>query len=121
MFEFSKNSPIHSQIYDDIISKLISGLIDPDSKMESIRSLAHYYSVNPNTVQRVISDLEREDIVGIKRGIGTIVSDKSTIQNLRENVLNKESYDYVEKLYNMGFNSVQILDSIKGCLLDGDK
>ena len=66
MFNFIKGISIHSQIYNDIVNKIISGNIKPSSRLKSVREMALFYTVNPNTIQKVMGDLQRNNIVDRK-------------------------------------------------------
>ena len=54
------------------------------TKIASIRELAAFYAVNPNTVQRALLELEREGLLNTKRASGkTVTEDTRMVQELR--------------------------------------
>ena len=57
---FDANTPIYLQIMDDFKKRMIKGEWSQNKKIASVRELAVDYGVNPNTIQRSLSELERE-------------------------------------------------------------
>ena len=72
--EFKADQPIYLQIMSLIQNKIVSGELKKGDKIPAVRSLALDLSTNPNTVQRALSELEREEIVFSKRGLGRLKS-----------------------------------------------
>lgn len=73
--EFDNNRPIYLQLYEEIKKQIASGELAPGEKLESVRNLAKTYSVNPNTVQRALQELEREELIATDRTRGKYVTD----------------------------------------------
>lgn len=73
--EFDTNRPIYLQLYEEIKKQIASGELAPGEKLESVRNLAKTYSVNPNTVQRALQELEREELIATDRTRGKYVTD----------------------------------------------
>jgi GntR family transcriptional regulator len=66
--------PIYRQIQDQIRYGIASGLLLPGEQLPTMRALAVELSVNPNTVIKAYSELEREGILTTEQGTGTFVS-----------------------------------------------
>jgi len=95
--EFKKNIPIYLQIMDKIKQDISLGILKPGAKLISTRDFSIELKVNPNTISRVYKELESENIVFTKRGMGTfIVEDDNIIQNIK----NKMANDTIEKFKN---------------------
>ena len=77
--EFSDNLPIYLQIMNFIKTKIVSGEINGGDKLPSVREFSKELKVNPNTIQRVYQELEREELVFTQRGMGTFVTDNIQI------------------------------------------
>lgn len=73
--EFKTNKGIFQQIADKICEKIISGELAAGDKLPSVREQAALTGVNQNTIMRTYTELQRDDIVANKRGIGYFVSD----------------------------------------------
>src|SRR5437870_8894300 len=65
--------PVYRQIQDQIRYGIASGLLGPGEQLPTVRALAVELSVNPNTVIKAYSELEREGILISEQGSGTFV------------------------------------------------
>ena len=57
--EFNNELPIYLQLAKMIENDIISGRMNPGDKLISVREMAFNYTVNPNTVQRALNELEK--------------------------------------------------------------
>lgn len=86
---FDANTPIYLQIIDDFKKRMIKGEWSENKKIASVRELAVYYGVNPNTIQRSLSELEREGLLYSERTNGRYVSeDAALLEQLRDDYAN---------------------------------
>lgn len=78
--EFDPSAPIWSQLLDEFRSRIATGAWPPESKLPSVRDLAVEFGVNPNTVQRALTELDRLGLTTAQRTAGRFVtaSDKQT-------------------------------------------
>lgn len=65
--------PIYQQIVDQVKRSVAAGTLRPGDRLATVRELASELVINPNTVARAYSDLERESVVETRRGLGTFV------------------------------------------------
>lgn len=65
--------PIFRQIVDGLRASIARGSVATGSHLPSVRTLAEELGVNPNTVQKAFSELEREGLVTSERGRGMVV------------------------------------------------
>ena len=81
--------PIYEQIIASVKDSVVSGLMAADEPLPSVRSLAGELAINPNTIQKAYSELERQGIVYSVPGRGSfIASDTASIEKQhRENIL----------------------------------
>jgi len=75
--------PLYLQIMDEIRRAIVVGKLKPEDPLPSVRDLASELVINPRTVSQAYQELEREDVVYVKRGQGTFVA-PSTKRNSRE-------------------------------------
>jgi GntR family transcriptional regulator len=66
--------PIYRQIKDQVRYGIASGLLSPGEQLPTVRGLAVELKVNPNTVIRAYTELEREDILTTEQGTGTFIA-----------------------------------------------
>ena len=67
--------PIFRQIADGLRASMARGAVGPDNRLPSVRALAESLGVNPNTVHKAFTELEREGLVVGERGRGMVVRD----------------------------------------------
>lgn len=94
--KFSPHTPIYQQIVDDIIKDLITGVIKPNSKLLSVRELAIFYKVNPNTIQNVVKELVELKVVEVVKNVGLFSKSEVSINLLRDKIVALE----IEKFKN---------------------
>ena len=67
--------PIYRQIQDQVRFAIASGLLTAGEQLPTVRALAVELAVNPNTVIKAYSELEREGILTTEQGTGTFVGE----------------------------------------------
>jgi GntR family transcriptional regulator len=103
-FEFSSSTPIYLQIMDLIRLAVITGAWHPGDKIASVRDLALEYGVNPNTVQRALSELEREGLLYAERTSGRFVTtDADLISRLRDTEADRQIDRFRQQMASLGF------------------
>ena len=50
--------PLYEQVVDEFKKLIVAGVMAPDEKLPSVRSLASQLAINPNTIQRAYRELE---------------------------------------------------------------
>jgi len=71
----SSREPIYAQIMHRVREAIANGELKPGDRLPPVRELAEQLVVNPNTIAKAYSTLEREAIVYTKRGAGTFVAE----------------------------------------------
>jgi GntR family transcriptional regulator len=66
--------PIYRQIQDQIRFGVASGFLTAGEQLPTVRALAVELSVNPNTVIKAYSELEREGVLATEQGSGTFIA-----------------------------------------------
>jgi len=78
MLHFQINShsgvPVYRQMIDQIKYYVASGALKAEGQLPSIRELAQSLAINPTTVVRVYSELEREGVVEMRHGKGAFIT-----------------------------------------------
>ena len=62
-WKFVGDRPVYQQIMALIRGGILTGELSPGQKIPSVRDLAAQAQVNPNTVQRALTELEREGLL----------------------------------------------------------
>lgn len=76
-------APIYDQIYTQIKNQIISGELEPDAALPSIRGLARDLRISVITTKRAYDELEREGFLYAVPAKGFFVAPKNT-ELLRE-------------------------------------
>ena len=116
-WQIDNNKPVYIQLVEQLKMKIISGEIELDSKLDSVRSLAADAMVNPNTMQKALAELEREGFVYSKRTSGRFVTDnKELIENERKNLVKDNVKKTLDTLINLGYTNDEILSLVEEIL-----
>lgn len=112
-FEFDNNKPIYLQLVDIIKLKIISKELKPGYKLSSVRDMAQEFGVNPNTMQRALSELERENLLYSQRTSGRFVTDnEDNINQLREEVAKVEILSLYNILTKLGYKKEELIELV---------
>lgn len=107
----NENLPIYMQIMDRIRAAIVSGELQPGQKIAPVRELAEEFGVNPNTMQRALSELEREHLLNSERTSGRFVTkDTAVIEAVRKEAAEKVVRDFLHQMRELGFSKAQIED-----------
>lgn len=71
--------PVYQQIMEHFRCAVLCGDFPCGQKIPSVRDLAAQARVNPNTMQRALSELEREGLLVSRGTLGRFVTDDQTI------------------------------------------
>ena len=74
LLDYRDKRPIYEQVVEKLERLIVSGGLEPLTKMPSVRSLAMELSVNPNTVQRAYTQLEQDGYLYTVSGRGSFVT-----------------------------------------------
>ncbi len=103
--------PVYKQLIEQIELRIVSGVFLPGDKLPSVRELAAQASVNPNTMQKALSELERTGLVYAQRTSGRFITeDKKMIQEAKRGIAMKEITEFFEKMKKLGFDKKEILE-----------
>ncbi|MDP8210402.1 MAG: GntR family transcriptional regulator [Candidatus Stygibacter australis] len=115
MRNFDPNVPLFLQVKEDIENMILSGAVQEDEKLPSVREMARDYELNPNTVNSAIGELLNADIIYKKRGIGMFVKqgvkDKLLEQRL-ESFETEEVETLVQRARMLGMSEVKLVSLI---------
>jgi GntR family transcriptional regulator len=67
--------PIYRQLVEQIRQAIARGRLRAGSRLPSVRVLSRELVVNPNTVARAYTELEREGVLNTRQGLGVFVAE----------------------------------------------
>ena len=108
-WEFRSDLPIYAQIITQIQQRIVTGQLQPGDRLPSVRDWAAEAGVNPNTMQRAMTELERQGLVHSQRTAGRFVTeDGATIRKLREDLARTQVQDFLVAMGQLGFAPQEI-------------
>ena len=109
--EFNESMPIYLQLMEKIRYEIISGKLEPGSKIEAVRTLAAKFAVNPNTVQKALSELEEEELLYTQRTAGRYVTENTLIiESMRYKEAKRITDTFVSQMRSLGYDEEEILE-----------
>ena len=91
ILDYRDRRPIYEQIVERFQELMMSGGLEQDAQLPSVRSLAMDLSINSNTIQRAYAELERKGYIYSVKGKGSFVADNSALKDSRRQaVLQKQ-------------------------------
>ena len=97
--QFDSSRPIYAQLVERLKAKILAGIYPPGG---------HLDSVNPNTMQRALAQLENEGLVRTERTAGRYVTeDRALIEQLRAEAARNLTAEFLEKMRGIGYGPEQ--------------
>jgi DNA-binding transcriptional regulator YhcF (GntR family) len=90
--DFNADKPIFLQIADSLCDRILSGELNGEDRIPSVREFGADIGVNPNTVMRTYEKLTADGIIYNKRGIGYFVA-----PDARDMILDVQRKEFLEK------------------------
>lgn len=113
-FIFNNERPIYIQIIEQLEIYIISGKIKPGDKLPSVRELAIKLKVNPNTIQKALTELEELKLIYTERTNGKYVTtDEKLISEYKEKYAKDKVLNYLNEMASLGFNQEESINYIK--------
>jgi DNA-binding transcriptional regulator YhcF (GntR family) len=89
---------------------IVSGKYPAGAKFPAVRDLAAEASVNPNTLQKALSELERDGLVYTQRTSGRFVTEDETMITQAKNALAIDQIEqFLKKMAGIGFTREETL------------
>ncbi|MDQ0111236.1 GntR family transcriptional regulator [Paenibacillus harenae] len=120
--EFDNNLPIYLQIMNYMKKQIVIGKLKAGDKIPSVRELAVELQINPNTVQRTFQELEREQIVETRRGLGRYVtSEVAKIMEIKKEMAGDLIDRFIQGMQELGFQNDDIVSIVAEAVNDEDR
>ena len=113
-WEFSNDRPIYVQVSDQIVSGILTGTFKMGEKLPSVREFAIIASVNPNTVQKAMSELESVGLIETQRNTGKYVTQEgSIIEMARKKRGELLACEFLKNMAALGYTNEQIINLLQ--------
>ena len=112
-WHFDNDAPIYTQLIRQIKAAIATGEFPPGEKLPSVRDLATEAGVNPNTMQRAMTELERDGLVYSQRTSGRMVTeDSKIIEAAKVSLAQGHIMSFVQAMKRLGFDRDEMIQLI---------
>ena len=116
-WNLDNDRPIYLQLMERIQHDIISGVYKPGDKLPSVRDLAVEAAVNPNTMQKALSELERCGLVYSLRTSGRFITDNTDmLKEMRTELAREHIQNFFEQMRKLGFSDEDTLEMIRNTI-----
>ena len=113
-WQFSNDAPIYAQLITQIKVGIVSGAFPPGERLPSVRDLATEAGVNPNTMQRALTELERDGLVYSQRTAGRFVTeDQTMIEAAKRGLAEGHIQTFLAAMRRLGYGKEDILNLLR--------
>jgi len=107
------SGPIFEQIAKNVHQMLARGALKPGDKLPSARDLAAKLSVNPNTIVHAYNQLEAQDVIEKRRGLGTFVREDAPVTGMKREMLHQAANVYADESRQLDASIQEALTALK--------
>ena len=105
--------PIYEQIKDGLRRLIVSGALQTDERLPSVRTLAAQLAINPNTIQRAYRELEQEGYLYSVPGKGSFAAEHREVDTQRRDALLRRFDETVRELRFLGVDAGMLRDRME--------
>lgn len=107
-WDLKSDRPIYTQLIEQIQLMVVSGVYPAGSKLPSVREMAADAAVNPNTMQRALSQLETDGLLYSQRTSGRFVTeDVERIMQIKNGLAVEVIHEFLNKMNQLGYDTRQ--------------
>ena len=111
---FRSDLPIYTQLIDQLKQDIASGALPPGERLPSVRDMAAELSVNPNTVQRALQELERAGLIYTQRTNGRFVTeDTASIRRCKDSLAEGLIREFLAAMTLLGYQRQEIVSLLQ--------
>ena len=112
----SSRAPIYRQLATQIREAVARGDLSADERLPSVRQLSRELVVNPNTIARAYTELERDGIVNSRPGLGVFVARPKAelTRPVREQRLLGLLDHFLTEAVHLGFTAEEVVGYVTG-------
>ena len=112
ILDYRDTRPLYEQIVDKFQILILNGVLEPNTRMPSVRSLAVDLSINPNTIQRAYTELERTGFIYSVKGRGNFVAYDESLHNVRRQQLMEKLDKLTLEAAQLGISARELSDRL---------
>ena len=112
-WEIKSGLPIYTQLLEELKRRIVSGQYEPGEKLLPVRELAQEAKVNPNTMQKALAELERQNLVYAVRTTGRyITEDIQLIEQTKDEFARSHVKTYYKEISTLGYEKQDMVRMI---------
>ena len=112
-WEIKSGLPIYTQLLEELKRRIVSGQYEPGEKLLPVRELAQEAKVNPNTMQKALAELERQNLVYAVRTTGRyITEDIQLIAQTKDEFARLHVETYYKEMLTLGYEKQDMVRMI---------
>jgi GntR family transcriptional regulator len=110
----SSRLPIYRQLGNQIREAVARGRLQPGEQLPSVRDLSRTLVINPNTVARVYTELERDGVLRTRQGLGVFVAEpKAELTKRARKAKLEELLDrFLTEAVYLGFSAEEVVSAV---------
>ncbi|MCI2056425.1 MAG: GntR family transcriptional regulator [Oscillibacter sp.] len=121
-WQFNNDAPIYSQLIGQIKQGIVSGAFPAGERLPSVRDMATEAGVNPNTMQRALTELERDGLVFSQRTAGRFVTeDRTMIETAKRKLAETHIQSFLTAMSRLGYQKEEILTLVRQEATQGEE
>ena len=113
ILDYRDRRPIYEQVISRFQELMLTGALEKDSQLPSVRSLAMELSINPNTIQRAYVELERQGYIYTVKGKGSFVADNTAMKENRKKEVLLQMSDMIDEAIRVGIPGDEIKNMVE--------
>lgn len=108
-------APIYRQLADQIREAIARGRLKPADRLPSVRELSKQLVINPNTVARTYTELERDGVLNTRQGLGVFVANPGSdlTKKARRDRLVEGIDSLLTEAVHLGFAAQEFLEIVQ--------
>lgn len=112
LLDYRDKRPIYEQVVEKLEHLIVSGALEENTKMPSVRNLGMELTVNPNTIQRAYNQLEQEGYLYTVIGRGSFVAPEAEWRSGKKEKVLAEWKQTTEKAKEAGLSVEQLTSEL---------
>ena len=121
ILDLKSRVPIYEQLKNRTLELIMAGVLEQDSQLPSVRSLARDLGVNPNTIQKAYQDMEKEGIIYSVAGKGSFVNDINSVKQKEVGLAFDHLEAVLKQLRDAKADKAQILRCVERIFAEEDR
>ena len=107
-FKLKDARPIWQQLSEELTRRIVTGKYAPGARFPTVRELAAEAGVNPNTMQRALSQLESDGLVLTNRTAGRqVTEDDGVLAGIRRRLAGERVEEFLDDMENLGYGAAE--------------